>query len=422
MKRLVMATLIGSICFSIAAQQTAAQEMQTEAGNLPRNGYVWPDTNGKHINAHGGNIIKYGGRYYWYGEHRPDRRGAAAQAGIAVYSSSDLCSWKDEGMALLVTEEKGHDIERGCIMERPKVLYNAKTQKFVMLFHLELKGRGYEAARVAFAVSDQPTGPFQFLRSTRLHAGKWPLDFTRRQKREAKATDASQWKKWWTPEWCKETERGMYLWRDFEGGQMSRDMTVFVDDDGKAYHITSSQENLTLLISELTDDCLDYTGRYVMVAPGEQNEAPTMLKHDGRYWMICSGCTGWDPNEARMYVADRIWGPWKRLASPFTGGEAEIHLLVDEQEGRSGDADAAGVDALKGASRRVVTREVVRSFPANKTFGAQGTYILDEGGRQWFMADIWNPRHLGRSLHIWLPIRFNEEGTPIIRWTEHPFE
>ena len=68
-------------------------------------------------------------------------------------------------------------------------------------------------------------------------------------------------------------------------------MTVYVDDDGKAYHIYSAEENLTLNIAELADDYLDYTGRYVRVAPGGQNEAPAIFKRDGVYWMITSGCT-----------------------------------------------------------------------------------------------------------------------------------
>lgn len=359
-----------------------------------RNGMPWPDTAGHHINAHGGNVIKYGDRYYWYGENRPDR-GFTTEVGIEVYSSTDLRQWKDEGCALAVTEEPGHDIERGCIMERPKVVYNARTKKFVMLFHLELKGRGYEAARVAFAVSDTPTGPFRFLRSTRLHAGKWPFDMSRAQRKAAMATDANAWKDWWTPEWRKETEKGMYLWRDFQGGQMSRDMTVFIDDNGKAYHITSSQENLTLLVSELTPDYLDFTGKYNTIAPGGQNEAPTLLKHGGRYWLICSGCTGWAPNAARMFVSKSIWGPWTALDSPFTGSDATLYPDATDQP---------------------------RIFPASKTFGAQGTYILDLGDVQYFMADVWNPSHLRRSLHLWLPITYDKEGTPVIRWTEMPFQ
>jgi hypothetical protein len=352
-----------------------------------KNGELWLDTSGKHINAHGGNIIKYGDKYYWYGENRP-YRGFTTEVGVEVYSSTNLQDWKDEGVALSVSETPGHDIERGCIMERPKVVYNPKTQKFVMLFHLELKGRGYDAARVAFAESDSPVGPFRFIRSTRINADKWPFDFTKKQIKAAQKTDASKWKEWWTPAWRAETEKGMYLWRDMAGGQMSRDMTVYIDTDGKAYHITSSQENLTLLVSELTDDFLDFTGKYNMVAPGGQNEAPCIFKHDGNYWLICSGCTGWAPNEARMFVSKSIWGPWKSLPSPF--------------EGTSN----------------------YQNFTAKKTFGAQGTYIFNERtdgtGRFIFMADIWNPQHLSQSLHLWLPIDYKADGTPVIRWVDNP--
>ena len=164
---------------------------------------------------------------------------------------------------------------------------------------------------------------------------------------------------------------------------MSRDMTVYVDDDGKAYHITSSQENLTLLVSELTDDYLDFTGKYNMVAPGGQNEAPCIFKHDGTYWLICSGCTGWSPNEARMFSAKSIWGPWTQHPSPFVG-----------------------------------TAKGYRDMPADKTFGAQGTYIYQMNGKTIFMADIWNPRHLSQSMHLWLPIELDPHGVPVIRWVD----
>lgn len=367
--------------------------IHAQHGNI--NGELWMDTDGNHINAHGGNIIKYKEKYYWYGENRPER-GGTTEAGISAYSSTDLVTWKNEGVVLSVSEEKGSDIERGCIMERPKVVYNEKTKKFVMLFHLELKGRGYAAARVAFAVSDTPEGPFTFLRSQRIHAGKWPYNMSKKEIEKAKSHDASKWKDWWTPDWRKATAEGMYLWRDMKGGQMSRDMTVFIDDNGKAYHITSSQENLTLLISELTEDFLDYTGKYVMVAPGGQNEAPTILKRNGIYWLICSGCTGWAPNEARMFSAKSIWGPWKQHPSPFT------------------DVCSDPKDATN-----TITNKGYQDMGAVKTFGAQGTYIIEPTpGNYIFMADIWKPKNLRNSLHLWLPIHFDNDGTPVIPWSE----
>ena len=341
-------------------------------------GQDWPDRKGEHINAHGGGLLFHEGKYYWYGENRP-ARGFTTEVGGEVYSSSDLMNWEDEGVALAVSEEAGHDIERGCIMERPKVVRNPKTGKFVMLFHLELKGKGYAAARVGFAESDSPVGPFRFIRSLRPNAGKWPTDFSRRDIRKAKKLKEADYKEWWTPEWREAIREGLLLARDVPGGQMSRDMTVYVDDDGKAYHIYSAEENLTLNLAELTDDYLDYTGRYVRIAPGGQNEAPTIFKRDGVYWMITSGCTGWTPNEARMFKAASLWGPWEPLPSPFVGKDAK------------------------------------------KSFHTQGTYIFKVEGTEdgfVFMADRWNPQSLKNSRHIWLPIDFEADGTPVIRWVD----
>ena len=341
-------------------------------------GQEWPDRKGEHINAHGGSLLFHEGKYYWYGENRP-ARGFTTEVGVEVYSSSDLMNWEDEGVALAVSEESGHDIERGCIMERPKVVRNPKTGKFVMLFHLELKGKGYAAARVGFAESDSPVGPFRFIRSLRPNAGKWPTDFSRRDIRKAKKLKEADYKEWWTPEWREAIREGLLLARDVPGGQMSRDMTVYVDDDGKAYHIYSAEENLTLNLAELTDDYLDYTGRYVRIAPGGQNEAPTIFKRDGVYWMITSGCTGWAPNEARMFKAASLWGPWEQLPSPFVGKDAK------------------------------------------KSFHTQGTYIFKVEGTEdgfVFMADRWNPQSLKNSRHIWLPIDFEADGTPVIRWVD----
>ena len=157
---------------------------------------------------------------------------------------------------------------------------------------------------------------------------------------------------------------------------MSRDMTLYVDDDGKAYHIFSSEDNLTLHIAELTADYLHHTGRYTRLSPAGHNEAPAIFKHDGTYWMITSGCTGWDPNEARMFSAPSIWGPWTQHPNPCRGPKSEI------------------------------------------TFGGQSTFVLTiDDGRHIFMADIWRPRHPIDARYIWLPIEF-EDGKPVVRWRE----
>ena len=159
---------------------------------------------------------------------------------------------------------------------------------------------------------------------------------------------------------------------------MARDMTLFVDDDGSAYHIYASETNGTLHISLLSENNLRHSGRYVRVFPGGFNEAPAVFKHAGRYFMITSGCSGWAPNQARVSVADSIWGPWEELGNPCLG------------------------DGYQTAT----------------TFNAQSTYVLPVPGRTGafiFIADRWNERNASDGRYVWLPLHFRH-GVPLIRW------
>lgn len=326
-------------------------------------GQIWKDNNGVHINAHGGGILLHKGVYYWFGEHKvAGEIGNTAQVGVHCYSSKDLYNWKDEGIALAVVDDPNHDIAKGSVIERPKVVYNKKTKKFVMWFHLELKGKGYAAARAGVAVADQPNGPFKFLKSYRPNPNQMPIytaDVAESDKLDCKNP--------------KNNSDGFFC-RDFPGGQMARDMTVYVDDDGKAYHIFSSEENYTLHLAELTPDYLGHTGKFTRIYVGQQTEAPAIFKKDGAYYMVGSGCTGWAPNPARWFKSNSIWGPWTFKGNPCVG---------------------AGAD---------------------KTFGGQSTYILpapNKKGEFIFMADIWRPKNAIDGRYLWLPITFEEDKLKI---------
>ena len=347
-------------------------------------GQIWKDNRGIHINAHGGGVMEYQGVYYWFGEHKADTT-SSAYVGVTCYSSKNLTDWKYEGVALSVVEEKGHDLEKGCVLERPKVVYCPKTEKFVMWFHLELKNRGYNEARYGVAISDTPIGPYRFLRSGRVNPGLYPLEMSKEDIQNLDTLNEQNYSEWWTPEWMKAVKQGLFVKRDraahqsgklhFGPGQMARDQTVYVDIDGRAYHIYSSEDNMTLHIAELTDDFTAHTGRYTRMAPGGMNEAPAIFRHENTYWMITSGCTGWEPNEARLFSAPSIWGPWTQHPNPCVGPKAE------------------------------------------KTFGGQSTYVLKVGDRYIFMGDIWRPRHPSDARYIWLPIDF-VEGVPVIEWKD----
>lgn len=352
----------------------AAERSSTQA-IVP--GAIWPDDQGVHVNAHGGGVLYADGVYYWFGEYKSDTTSLALD-GVTCYSSNDLVHWKNEGIAMPVMPEGSYsDIERGCILERPKVVYNRETGRYVMWFHLELKGKGYAAARVGVAVSDRVAGPYRFVHSFRPVAGYWPENLTEAQRTDT-ASLPSSFDNGWTPEWIEAVKNGLFTRRDFLGGQMSRDMTIFVDDDGKAYHIYASEENLTLHIAELTDDYQNHTGRYIRIFPAGHNEAPAIFKKDGRYFMFTSGCTGWAPNEARLFSSPSIWGPWIQHPNPCRGADAAL------------------------------------------TFHSQSTFVLPVAGKKdafIFMADRWTPEHPSDARYIWLPIRF-ENGLPVLEWMD----
>ena len=296
---------------------------EQKRANLFRPGKIWLDTDGKRIEAHGGGMFYENGTYYWFGEHGTPGR---TKIGVMCYSSKDLYNWKNQGVALpLAYDDPNHDLAIGCALERPKVIYNAPTKKCVMWFHLELKGQGYDSARSGVAVSDSVTGPYTYLGSFR------------------------------------------------PNNSMARDMTLFVDDDGRAYQFYASEDNRTMHVSLLSDDYLRPSGKFERIFVDRSTEAPAVFKHQSRYYFMGSGCTAYAPNAARSAVASSIWGPWQELGNPCVGANAD------------------------------------------KTFFSQSTYMLPVVGKPGafiYMGDRWRG-----GLYVWLPVNF-EKGRFILKWVD----
>lgn len=332
MKTIILALLS---LFVAATAQVTAQEKNTSF----RPKEVWKDTEGNAINAHGGGIMYHKGTYYWYGEYKVGKTILPSWAtwecyrtdvtGVSCYSSKDLLNWKFEGLALkAVPDDPNHDLHPSKVCERPKVIYNKKTKKFVMWVHAE--SADYSMAAAGVAVSDRPEGPFEYVGSFR------------------------------------------------PNGTMSRDQTLFVDDDGTAYQFSSSENNQTLHINRLTDDYLKPDGTFVRRFIDKAREAPAVFKYDGKYYMLSSGCTGWDPNQAELAVADSIMGEWTVLGNPCTG------------------------------------------IDADKTFYGQSTYVIPVNAKKGhFIAcfDMWKKKDLADSRYIWLPLKIDKKtGKMTIPW------
>jgi len=347
------------------------------------NGKIWNDTNGNFINAHSGGILKYKDTYYWYGEDKTEGwQGRLAYYGVHCYSSKDLMNWKDEGIVLKCVEDCNSPIRRGGRIERPKVIYNDLTKKFVMWFHST--DENHTIAKSGVAIADNPTGPFEFLFAKWANANSWPINVTLADKNIETAQ--------WTSDQenlqalnSQNSEIVHYnlLGAHFERGQMARDMTLFKDEDGTAYHIYASESNSTLHIAKLTQDYLEHTGEYKRVFIHRWMEAPAMFKREGKYYLLMSGCTGWDPNPSRAAVADSIFGDWKEYKNPCIG--------INPTNGKGPET----------------------------SFGCQSTYVLHlpEQNRYVAMFDEWRSANFIDSRYVWLDIEFDKESF-VINWSD----
>ena len=299
-----------------------------------KNGTCWLDDSGRPIQAHGGMIARFGEKWYWYGENKdgPTLRTQSVGhrvdvVGVSCYSSDNLVDWHYEGLALgTKPDDPNHPLHPSMVVERPKVLFCEKTGRYVMWFHSDTPD--YVAARAGCAISNTPEGPFEFLFATQPNR------------------------------------------RD------CRDINVYQDPvSGKAYVIHSGDWNHTLYFSELNDEYTGFTGNCFAQLVDQTREGGTVCLHDGVYYCVSSGCTGWLPNPT-LYATTRF------LTTPM--------LLVD--------------NPCEGPRYRT-------------TFDGQSTYILEANGVFYLMLDHWKPEKLSESGYSILPIDFSG-GRMTIHWQE----
>ena len=271
MPKRLLTTLIISISAIVAAH---AQN------NFINPGEIWPDTDGQHIQAHGGGIVRFGRKYYWYGEQR--RKGVEKDSVyryVSCYSSRDLRNWKFEGDALKLARPDTllrNDIPgQHWVLERPKTYYNKRTHEYVMYMHLDGTRQGttgrYNYASVGVAVSRKPPGPFELIDIFK------PL------------------------------------------GKDSRDIGQFIDDDGTAYLIFECRSDRGFYIARLSEDYHRVEECTCFIKAGLEGGA--IAHYNGLYYCIGSALTGWAPNPNKYATATSLEGPWSEfrdIAPPET--------------------------------------------------------------------------------------------------------
>ncbi len=112
-----------------------------------------------------------------------------------------------------------------------------------------------------------------------------------------------------------------------EGGSI--DPATFVDDDGKQYLLWKNDGNsgggqTWIYIQPLADDGITLTGEPAKLITADKAwegvlvEAPTLWKHDGRYYLFYSANGFNTPRYATGYaVADNILGPYTKPGDPL---------------------------------------------------------------------------------------------------------
>ncbi|BCJ73780.1 beta-xylosidase [Catellatospora sp. IY07-71] len=313
--------LAAAVLFTIAAAGFAVSPAQAAPVTVT-NGTQFRDTSGNVLHAHGGGVLQVGGYYYWFGENRNADNTFRA---VSVYRSTDLRNWEFRNNVL--TQSSAAELNVANI-ERPKVIYNSATGRYVMWMHKE-NGRDYGEARAAVASSATVDGNYTY------HGSFRPL-----------------------------------------GQHMSRDITLY-NDGGTAYMISAADENYDLHIYRLTADFLNVASLVGNFWNDAHREAPAMFKRGSVYFLLTSGATGWNPNQAKYATASSISGPW-------TG-------WTNVGDGTTFNSQPAYVLPIQGSST---------------------TSYLYLGDR-W--AGAWGGP-VGDSQYVWLPIGFPSSTSMSLTW------
>jgi hypothetical protein len=213
------------------------------------------DVNGKVIDAHGGCLQFFDGRFYLYGNaFGTNLNDAFLNCPFAVYSSPNLKDWTLEGN-LLKESPKG-------FYYRPYVVFNPKTKKYVLWYNWY---KTLWKGQAGVAVSDSPVGPFTVV-----------------------------------------TEKARLR------GSCPGDGSLFVDDDGAGYYIyTDIANDYALRVERLTPDFLDSTGGGSDFL-GYGVEAPLLFRRNDLYYVLCGPLCADCPqgSQVSVLIAQSPLGPY----------------------------------------------------------------------------------------------------------------
>ena len=323
------------------------------------------DVNGLIIDAHGGCLQFFNGRFYLYGTAFGTNNDYAGSNSLVVYSSPDLSAWTLEGRLL-------KDPPAG-VYYRPSVVFNPKTEKYVLWYNWYPKLWNGQAG---VAISDRPAGPFAIV-----------------------------------------AEKAHLL------GSRPGDGSLFVDNDGTGYYIyTDMAHDYAVRVERLTEDFLD-SSHQVSNVMATENESPVLFRRGDIYYALCGPLCSSCPkgSEVQVFKSFSPLGPYSTKLS------ANINRRSGDASVISAGSKATGSNSAQGKWMTFNPKLSVPNIPAQQTWVAQ-IPSSGEPAYIW-MGDRWHSSPDGRIAHdfqFWsAPLEFTPEGdiSPIqnisrwyIRW------
>lgn len=341
-------------------------------------GQIWLDTAGKPIQAHGGSIIQVGDIFYWYGENKEFTTGKTKvwTWGVRCYSSKDLYNWDDLGLIIPPDEEDiTSPLHPTSLLDRPHILYNARTRKFICW--VKIMGKTSQTRTVLEA--DRITGPYRIVRKDLRPLGMGAGDFD----------------------------------------------LVTSPADGKAY-MYFERVHSEMICADLTDDYTDVTGYYSTHfphpgGPPDVREGPAYFYRNNRHYLVTSGTTSYYPNPSEVAVADSFHGPFTTLGDLHPGdrtrtsfncqisaifrhpGKKDLYIaLADQWWGPQSGSDfesGARSELIRNAMRKVTAHPPQPRTPEESASMRYLSTAIDTS----------------KSRYAWLPIQFRDDR-PIIEW------
>jgi len=357
---------------------TLAQSADNDTKHSFSPGEEWLDTKGKPIQAHGGSVIQVGDAFYWYGENKEFTTGdmKVYTWGIRCYKSMDLYNWEDIGLIVPPNLSDVSDpLHPGRFNDRPHILYNAQTRKFVCW--IKVLDEPYQTRTVL--ISESITGPYEIASK-----GVRPL------------------------------------------GMSAGDFDLAVNlDDAKAY-MYFERVHSEMICADLTENYTGFTGYYSThfprPGPPSVREGLAHFTRHGRQYVISSGTTGYFPNPSEVAIADTFHGPFTLLGDLHpadksrTSFNSQISCVFKHPQKK--DLYIAIADRWMGPLAGPEFESGEMSRIAESAFRKRFSHPpepLTESEARFFGKHGLMDTNTSKSRYVWLPIRFNGDR-PYIDW------